>query len=207
MTKLDSHLDQPSFLLGDLRLSDIQIHIPTGRGTKARQNLQIPLMLLLDPAQSFIGVPTDATTRNAQAKPSAAPRIAPKNDPVPPVANNDTASTDAGKPVVINVLANDTSNQTIDPTSIAIATNPTQRTIVVNGDGTDTVVGQSVNHIFANSGEYQATLTVTDDFGFSDTKTVTVYVGSTAPTSGEDSSLPDWNGDFNDIFSQFGNMS
>jgi len=314
------------------------------------------------------------------------------NDPVPPVANNDTASTDAGLPVVINVQANDTSNQTIDPTSIAITTNPTQGTIVVNkdgtlaytpnnnfvgtdtftytvanndgttsdpatvtvtvndvapqitdlpvpkkvyqldptnftatatttgdnhltyiwdfgdgtdpvtgntvqhtftssgeyqttltvvdaiglkdtktvtvyvgstaptsgddptlppgfgnvapqitdlpvpkkvysldptnfsatatsplgepltytwdfGDGTDAVVGQSVNHIFVASGQYNATLTVTDDFGFSDTKTVTVYVGSTAPTENDDSSLPDWNGDFNDIFKNFGDMS
>ncbi len=46
-----------------------------------------------------------------------------------------------------------------------------------------------------------------DDFGFSDTKTVTVYVGSTAPTENDDSSLPDWNGRWDDIFSQFGNMS
>ena len=99
----------------------------------------------------------------------------------------------------------------LDPTNFsATATSPISEPLTYTwnfGDGTDTVVGQSVNHIFANSGEYQATLTVTDDFGFSDTKTVTVYVGSTAPTSGDDSNAPDWNGDFNDIFSQFGNMS
>lgn len=75
------------------------------------------------------------------------------------------------------------------------------------GDGTDPVVGKFVTHTFANSGDYQATLTVSDDFGFQDTKIVTVYVGSTAPTAVKDSSLPDWNGDFNDILNQFGNMS
>ena len=75
------------------------------------------------------------------------------------------------------------------------------------GDGTEAVVGQSVSHTFVASGQYDATLTVTDDFGFSDTKTVTVYVGSTAPTENDDSSLPDWNGTWDDIFSQFGNMN
>ena len=41
-----------------------------------------------------------------------------------------------------------------------------------------------------------------DDFGFSDPKTVSVYVGSTVPTDGSNQTLPDGS-TFSDIFSQF----
>lgn len=125
-------------------------------------------------------------------------------------------------PATVTVTVNDVAPQitdlpvpkkvySLDPTNFtATATSPLGEPLTYTwnfGDGTDTVVGQSVSHTFVASGQYNATLTVTDDFGFSDTKTVPVYVGSTAPTENDDQILPDWNGDFNDIFSQFGNMS
>ena len=125
------------------------------------------------------------------------------DDPIPP-GFGDVAPQITDLPVPKKVYS-------LDPTNFsATATSPLGEPLTYTwnfGDGTEAVVGQSVSHTFVASGQYDATLTVTDDFGFSDTKTVSVYVGSTAPTENDDSSLPDWNGTWDDIFSQFGNMN
>ncbi|WP_460202640.1 PKD domain-containing protein [Scytonema sp. NUACC21] len=71
------------------------------------------------------------------------------------------------------------------------------------GDGTQQVVGISPTHVFAQSGEYTATLTVIDATGASDTKTVTVYVGSTSPSTDLDEmDFPDGSPEFDEIFGE-----
>ncbi|MGB7380658.1 MAG: PKD domain-containing protein [Rivularia sp. (in: cyanobacteria)] len=91
-----------------------------------------------------------------------------------------------------------------DPTDFtATATDPGSQPLTYTwdfGDGTELKTGENVTHTYVESGEYQATLTVTDTSGASDTKTVTVYVGSTPPNTGDDSDFPDWDDDFGDIF-------
>ncbi|MBD2200773.1 MULTISPECIES: Calx-beta domain-containing protein [Calothrix] len=56
----------------------------------------------------------------------------------PPSANNDTATTEQGKPVSIDVLANDRTNTTLNQNTLAIATQPTNGTVTVNSNGTIT---------------------------------------------------------------------
>lgn len=71
------------------------------------------------------------------------------------------------------------------------------------GDGTPLVEGQSVKHTFANSGEYQATLTVVDGFGAKDTKIATIYVGSTAPVvtpTVDPNTFPNFDNNPNNVF-------
>jgi len=71
------------------------------------------------------------------------------------------------------------------------------------GDGTPVVEGQSVKHTFANSGEYQATLTVVDGFGSKDTKIATIYVGSTAPVvtpTVDPNTFPNFDNNPNNVF-------
>ncbi len=50
------------------------------------------------------------------------------------------------------------------------------------GDNTDSVIGQDVNHIFADNGNYNVTLTVTDKDSGVITKSVAVTVDNVAPT-------------------------
>ena len=58
---------------------------------------------------------------------------------IPPVANNDTATTDENTPVDINVIANDTdSDGTIDPATVVITGNPANGAAVANANGTVT---------------------------------------------------------------------
>jgi uncharacterized repeat protein (TIGR01451 family) len=57
----------------------------------------------------------------------------------PPVAGNDSATTDQVTPVIIDVVLNDTDLEgVVDPTTVAIDTPPTHGTAVPNGDGTIT---------------------------------------------------------------------
>ena len=90
-----------------------------------------------------------------------------------------------------------------DPTTFsATATDPGSQPLTYTwdfGDGSQ-LDGESVTHTYAESGEYQTTLTVTDSSGASDTKTVTVYVGSTPPNTSDDTDFPDWDGSWDDIF-------
>lgn len=58
---------------------------------------------------------------------------------LPPVANDDTATTQAGTPVIISVLANDSDpDGQLNPGSVAIVVAPTQGTAVANANGTVT---------------------------------------------------------------------
>ncbi|MEH1764991.1 Ig-like domain-containing protein [Nostoc sp.] len=54
-----------------------------------------------------------------------------------PRANADTATTDQAKPVLINILANDSdADSSINPTTLTIKTNPSNRAIAIKRDGT-----------------------------------------------------------------------
>jgi uncharacterized repeat protein (TIGR01451 family) len=77
----------------------------------------------------------------------------------PPVAGNDSASTDQITPVVINVVLNDSDLEgSIDPTTVAIDTAPAHGTAVSNGDGTITYT-LTDGHFITDSFTY----TVDDD--------------------------------------------
>ncbi|HET9580638.1 MAG TPA: Ig-like domain-containing protein [Usitatibacter sp.] len=55
-----------------------------------------------------------------------------------PVANNDGATTTAGKAVTTDILANDSCVGSCDPASVAITQNPSHGSVVNNGNGTVT---------------------------------------------------------------------
>jgi hypothetical protein len=78
-----------------------------------------------------------------------------------PTANDDFVDTDGTNPVTINVLANDTDpdgNNQIDPTSVAIASNPAHGTVQVNS-----TTGQITYTAFAGFGSSDSfTYTVKD---------------------------------------------
>ena len=101
-----------------------------------------------------------------------------------PVANDDTASTTAGVPVQIAVLANDTDveGQTL---SVASTGQGTNGSVAVNADGT---VTYSPNADFTGADSF--VYTVSDGNGGTDTATVTVNVGSSGQvifgTEGDD---------------------
>ncbi|NES94131.1 MAG: hypothetical protein F6K32_02710 [Desertifilum sp. SIO1I2] len=101
------------------------------------------------------------------------------NEPIAPVANNDTATTDQANPVVIEVLSNDSDDDgNIDPTTVAIGTNPTNGIVQINADGTLTYIPTG-NFVGTDSFIY----TVLDNDGVtSNAATVTVTVNNTAPT-------------------------
>ncbi|WP_390847153.1 beta strand repeat-containing protein [Anabaena cylindrica] len=202
------------------------------------------------------------------------------DDLITPIANNDTATTDQGQPLLINVLANDsTPNGTvqlgtaangsiiINPDStltytpnnnfigtdtftyiildnnaisneatVSVTVNniaPTINNVTVEsniqegtistfsatatdpgndltynwnfGDGTDTVIGQNVNHIFVDNGIYTVTFTVNDTNGANTSQTITANVSNIAPvvqagvdiTTDEGTAIT-FNGNFND---------
>lgn len=91
----------------------------------------------------------------------------------PPTANPDSASVNEGASVSINVVANDNDpDGTVDPTSVAIATAPTDGTATPNPDGTITYTSNA-----CNGGSDTFTYTVNDNNGAtSAAATVTVDV-------------------------------
>ncbi|MHA6316122.1 Ig-like domain-containing protein, partial [Altererythrobacter sp. CAU 1778] len=93
--------------------------------------------------------------------------VAPVNDP--PVATNDTATTNEDTPVNIAVLAND-SDVDGDPLTVTAATSP-DGTVTINPDGTITFVP---NPNF--NGTATITYTISDGNGGTDTATVAVTV-------------------------------
>lgn len=95
--------------------------------------------------------------------------LLPVNDA--PIANPDSATTDAGTPVVINVLANDTDADG-DPLTVRSATvDPARGTVTVNVDGTLTF-----HPAAGTSGPVTLTYTVSDPSGATSTTTVSVDV-------------------------------
>jgi Bacterial Ig domain len=98
---------------------------------------------------------------------------------VPPVANNDVASTFVNTPRIINVVANDTdADGTIDPLSAVIVTGPTPATVgttaVKNLDGTVTFTS-------ATAGTFTFTYNVKDNAGATSLNNATVTVSVTSP--------------------------
>ncbi|NNF52662.1 MAG: cadherin-like domain-containing protein [Gammaproteobacteria bacterium] len=99
-----------------------------------------------------------------------------------PLAVNDTASTNKGMPVTIDVLAND-SDPDNDNLNVVGVTQGSNGTVTNNNDGTVTYTPAS-NFV----GEDSFTYTVNDGQGGMDEGTVTVMVsGNTAPEANDDS--------------------
>jgi len=105
-----------------------------------------------------------------------------------PVASNDTASTTDLQPVVINVLANDSDGDAGDVLSIQSFTNPTNGTVVQNGDNTFTYTptlgfagGDSFSYVLRDVAGLTATATVN--------LTVTLATNSIIGTNGNDNLL------------------
>jgi VCBS repeat-containing protein len=97
--------------------------------------------------------------------------VTPVNDP--PVANDDSATTDEDTPVVIDVTANDTDvDGTIDPTSVSIITAPSSGSVSVDPATGEVTYTPNLNFFGTDTFEYQ----VCDDDGACDTAWVTVTV-------------------------------
>jgi Bacterial Ig domain len=100
----------------------------------------------------------------------------------PPTANPDSANTTENRPVVINVVANDTDGG-FPPITVTGVTQPTNGTATNNGDGT---VTYAANHNFVGTDSF--TYTIRNDCGKTATGNVTVTVKPcTRPTANPDS--------------------
>lgn len=97
------------------------------------------------------------------------------DDPnLPPVANDDTAVLDEDGSVIIDVAANDYDlDQTLDLSSLAVATGPVHGVVTSNGDGTF-VYTPDANFNGTDSFTYD----ISDTFGDHATATVSVTVNS-----------------------------
>ncbi|WP_136680224.1 cadherin-like domain-containing protein [Neptunomonas sp. XY-337] len=92
-----------------------------------------------------------------------------------PVANADNATTDENTPVIINVLSNDTDNGTLTPSSVAIASSPSNGATSINT--ANGAITYTPNNGFTGSDSF--TYTVQDnDSRVSNTATVTVAVNA-----------------------------
>jgi PKD repeat protein len=96
------------------------------------------------------------------------------------------AKVDNVAPVIANITKPDKINEGQVVAFSATATDPGTKdtlTYVWNfGDNTTPVAGQNVNHTFADNGNYNVTLTVTDKDGAATTQTVVAKVDNVAPT-------------------------
>ena len=100
------------------------------------------------------------------------------NEPIPPTANNDTATTNQTLPVTINILANDTdSDSELNLASVNITATPINGTVQINPDGT---IIYTPNSNFVGTDTF--TYTVLDIDGLpSNPATVTINVRNLAP--------------------------
>ncbi|VEP17781.1 Outer membrane adhesin like proteiin (fragment) [Hyella patelloides LEGE 07179] len=109
------------------------------------------------------------------------------------VTDDDGASITSTKEVTVNnvaptiteIVGNTEVNEGEETTYSAIASDSGDDTITYSwnfGDGSDSFEGESVNHVFADNGEYTIALTVTDSDGASTTQTLNVTVNNVAPT-------------------------
>jgi PKD repeat protein len=96
------------------------------------------------------------------------------------------AKVDNVAPSIVNITKQEPINEGQSVTFAATATDPgTVDTLSYTwnfGDNTTAVVGQSVNHTFADNGNYNVVLTVTDKDGAATTQTVVTKVDNVAPT-------------------------
>lgn len=96
-----------------------------------------------------------------------------------PVANNDSATTNAGTLVTINVLANDTAAGTINPATVTITDQSANGFAVANVNGTVSFTPAAG----FSGGSTTFAYTVKDNFGqFSNPATVTVTVNAPPPS-------------------------
>ena len=116
--------------------------------------------------------------------------VGPANDP--PVANDDYDTTPEDTPVTTNVVTNDTDvDGTVVASTVAIASGPSNGSVITNGDGT---VTYTPNANFTGSDTY--TYTLRDNNGApSNAATVTIAVGSVndTPIANDDTVLTDKN--------------
>ena len=101
--------------------------------------------------------------------------VIPVNDP--PVANNDSATTTAGTPVTISVLANDTDIDG-DPLAVASVSTPAHGTAVTNANGTITYTPAA-----GYSGPDAFGYTATDGSATSNVATVSITVNAAPPSN------------------------
>jgi PKD repeat protein len=109
---------------------------------------------------------------------------------VPPVANNDDVTTDEDTPLVIDVLANDTDDNAIDPTSVTIITAPTHGTLDVNPLTGEITYTPNANFFGADTFTY----TVQDNDALTSneaTVTITVNPVNDAPVANDDEATTD----------------
>jgi hypothetical protein len=107
----------------------------------------------------------------------------------PPVAVNDTASTQEDTPVTVDVLAND-SDPDGDPLSVISNQDPGNGTAVINGDDTITYTPDP-----GYSGTDSFTYTISDGNGGTDTATVTITVLADGDDRDGDGMSDEWEED------------
>ncbi|WP_255570640.1 Ig-like domain-containing protein [Cryobacterium cheniae] len=99
---------------------------------------------------------------------------APPATSTPPVAEDNDVTTTVGKPLVIDVLGNDTDlDGDLDPTSVSIVAGPTHGTVDVDPDTGEVTYSPDSGYTGTDSFTYK----VCDVDGNCDTATVTVKVG------------------------------
>ncbi len=88
-------------------------------------------------------------------------------------------------PVIVNIVKPSTINEgesvEFKATATDVGVNDTLTYSWNFGDGTDAVIGQNVNHTFADNGNYNVVLTVTDKDGAVTSQTVELIVDNVAP--------------------------
>lgn len=94
----------------------------------------------------------------------------------PPVANDDSVTTDKNKAVTIPVLNNDTdADKDIKPETLEITANPRNGTVVINGS--NAVYTPNNNYIGSDTFQYK----ICDSSGFCDTAVVNVAINDIKP--------------------------
>lgn len=171
---------------GGLDASSVQIQSDPANGIAT---VDANGIVTYTPNASFIGSDSFTyTVRDQAGHESNAASVSVRVN-APPVADNDTASTQQGQPVTIDVLVNDSdSDGTVDATSVAIWNSP------ANGDATVAADGRIIYVPASNfDGIDTFTYKVSDNDGtLSNEATVTVVVtaiptGNSPPIAADDS--------------------
>ena len=91
-------------------------------------------------------------------------------------------------PVITEIIGDTEISEGEEINYLAIAGDAGNDTLTYSwdfGDGSDPIIGESVNHIFADNGDYTITLTVSDDDGATASSTIDVVVENVSPTINE----------------------